>query len=86
MSAAGTAKVDHAASAEKPGRFADIDCWVFDLDNTLYPAHCDLWPRIDMRITYYMCGLSGLDGISSRALQKYYYQQWHRNLQSNYFL
>ena len=57
-------------------RFAHIDTWVFDLDNTLYPAHCDLWPRIDMRITYYMCEMFGLDGISSRALQKYYYQRY----------
>ncbi len=56
--------------------FAHIDTWVFDLDNTLYPAHCDLWPRIDMRITYYMCEMFGLDGISSRALQKYYYQRY----------
>ena len=24
-----------------------IDTWVFDLDNTLYPADCDLWPKID---------------------------------------
>ncbi len=56
--------------------FAGIDTWVFDLDNTLYPAHCDLWPKIDMRITYYMCEMFGIDGMSSRALQKYYYRQY----------
>jgi putative hydrolase of the HAD superfamily len=58
------------------GRFAQIDTWVFDLDNTLYPPHCDLWPRIDMRITQYMCDMFGLDGMSCRALQKYYYRQY----------
>lgn len=57
-------------------RFATIDTWVFDLDNTLYPPHCDLWPRIDMRITQYMGDMFGLDGLSCRALQKYYYKQY----------
>lgn len=61
--------------------FAAIDTWVFDLDNTLYPPHCDLWPRIDMRITYYMCGMFGLDGMSCRALQKYYYHRYGTTMQ-----
>jgi putative hydrolase of the HAD superfamily len=37
-----------------------IDTWVFDLDNTLYPADCDLWPKIDQRITLYLSYLFGL--------------------------
>ena len=56
--------------------FARIDTWVFDLDNTLYPPHCDLWPKIDMQITRFMCDLFGLDGMSCRALQKYYYLRY----------
>jgi putative hydrolase of the HAD superfamily len=57
-----------------------IDTWVFDLDNTLYPADCDLWPKIDQRITLYLSHLFGLDGMSSRALQKYYYQRYGTTL------
>jgi putative hydrolase of the HAD superfamily len=57
-----------------------IDTWVFDLDNTLYPANCDLWPKIDQRITLYLAYLFGLDGISSRALQKYYYERYSTTL------
>ncbi|MGE3245489.1 MAG: pyrimidine 5'-nucleotidase [Beijerinckiaceae bacterium] len=57
-------------------RFAHIDTWVFDLDNTLYPPHCDLWPKIDMQITRFMCDMFGLDGMSCRALQKYYYLRY----------
>jgi putative hydrolase of the HAD superfamily len=57
-----------------------IDTWVFDLDNTLYPANCDLWPKIDQRITLYLAHLFGLDGISSHALQKYYYQRYGTTL------
>jgi putative hydrolase of the HAD superfamily len=61
-------------------RFAHVDTWVFDLDNTLYPASSDLWPKIDARITLFMCQLFGLDGMSSRALQKYYYERYGTTL------
>lgn len=54
-------------------RFAHVNTWVFDLDNTLYPPDSDLWPRIDQRITLYLANLHGIDGLSARALQKYYY-------------
>jgi putative hydrolase of the HAD superfamily len=56
------------------------DTWVFDLDNTLYPPSCDLWPKIDQRITLYLAYLFGLDGMSSRALQKYYYERYGTTL------
>ncbi len=62
------------------GALSRIDTWVFDLDNTLYPADCDLWPKIDARITLFMADLFGLDGMSSRALQKYYYQRYGTTL------
>jgi putative hydrolase of the HAD superfamily len=60
--------------------FAHVDTWVFDLDNTLYPADCDLWPKIDHRITLFLANLFGLDGISARALQKYYYRRYGTTL------
>jgi putative hydrolase of the HAD superfamily len=66
--------------AAEAGRFAHIDTWVFDLDNTLYPPDCDLWPKIDQRITLFLANLFGLDGISARALQKYYYQRYGTTL------
>ncbi|TAL82209.1 MAG: pyrimidine 5'-nucleotidase [Beijerinckiaceae bacterium] len=71
-----------AFSANAPARleFADVDTWIFDLDNTLYPADSDLWPKIDQRITAFMIHLFGLDGISARALQKYYYRRYGTTL------
>ena len=45
------------------------------LDNTLYPAASSIWPKIDDRISRYLADLMGLDGISARALQKFYYQR-----------
>ncbi|MDB5545463.1 MAG: pyrimidine 5-nucleotidase [Hyphomicrobiales bacterium] len=53
---------------------------MFDLDNTLYPAGSDLWPKIDARITMFLAHMFGLDGMSSRALQKYYYQRYGTTL------
>lgn len=61
-------------------RFAHVDIWVFDLDNTLYPASSDLWPQIDARITHYLAHTLGIDGLSARALQKYYYQRYGTTL------
>ena len=61
-------------------RFAHVDTWVFDLDNTLYPFGCALWPQIDARITAYLCNLFGMDGLSARALQKYYYGRYGTSL------
>jgi putative hydrolase of the HAD superfamily len=66
--------------AEIAERFAHVGTWVFDLDNTLYPASSDLWPKIDARITLFMIELFGLDGMSSRALQKYYYERYGTTL------
>lgn len=67
-------------AALTPADFTGIDTWVFDLDNTLYPAGSDLWPKIDQRITLYMMHLHGLDGLSARALQKFYYQRYGTTL------
>ena len=49
--------------------------WVFDLDNTLYPASCDLFAQIDARMTEFVAGALSLDKIEARALQKRYYAE-----------
>jgi len=62
-----------AAAAARP--FGHVDTWIFDLDNTLYPSHSRVWPQIDDRITLYIAHLFGIDGLSARALQKYFYHK-----------
>jgi putative hydrolase of the HAD superfamily len=57
-----------------------VRTWVFDLDNTLYPAGSDIWPKIDARMTAFMMALLGIDGLSARALQKFYYQRYGTTL------
>ena len=41
----------------------DVADWIFDLDNTLYPAHCNLFSQVDRRIGQFIEGQLGLDQI-----------------------
>ena len=47
--------------------------WIFDLDNTLYPASADLFGLIDERMTAFVQNLLGLEWAAARALQKDYF-------------
>ncbi len=60
--------------------FDHVDTWIFDLDNTLYSSESQLWPQVDARITLFLGELFGIDGMSARALQKYYYQRYGTTL------
>jgi len=48
----------------------EIDTWVFDLDNTLYPATSNLFPQISARMGRFIAGRFGLETEAARALQK----------------
>jgi len=37
-----------------PTRFSHVTDWVFDLDNTLYPHHSNLFSQIDVKMTAYV--------------------------------
>ena len=54
---------------------ATIDCWIFDLDNTLYPASSDLFGLIDRRMTAYVARITGLPESEALALQKRYFHE-----------
>ena len=71
----------HFTAADARG-FAHVDTWVFDLDNTLYPSEARVWPQVDERITLYVMGLYGLDGLSARALQKHFYHRYGTTLKA----
>lgn len=52
---------------------APIRTWLFDLDNTLYPAGSNLFALIDARMTAYVARLTGLERDAAFALQKRYF-------------
>lgn len=45
------------------------DTWVFDLDNTLYPASCRLFDQIEAKMRAYICQRLGLDDEAATALK-----------------
>ncbi|HEY4164527.1 MAG TPA: pyrimidine 5'-nucleotidase [Dongiaceae bacterium] len=51
-----------------------VEFWIFDLDNTLYPARCKLFDQVDRRIGLYIEQLLNLDREAARALQKQYFR------------
>ncbi len=53
----------------------DRQVWVFDLDNTLYPAECDLFAEIDQRMTDFVARFLRLPREDARAVQKSYYAE-----------
>ena len=56
-----------------PPALQHVDVWLFDLDNTLYPARADLFAQIDRRMTDFVARLLGLDPAEARRVQKGYF-------------
>ncbi|OMQ45159.1 pyrimidine 5'-nucleotidase [Ensifer sp. 1H6] len=54
--------------------FAHVTDWVFDLDNTLYPHHVNLFSQIDRNMTAYVSALLSLEPADAKKLQKDYYR------------
>jgi putative hydrolase of the HAD superfamily len=56
--------------------FAQVEAWIFDLDNTLYPAHLSLWEQIDTRIKGYVSKLLNVSTEEAFRLQKDWYRRY----------
>ena len=52
-----------------------IDCWIFDLDNSLYPASADLFALIDVRMSLFIQDLLGCGEREARDIQKGYFRE-----------
>jgi putative hydrolase of the HAD superfamily len=60
--------------------FTDVDAWVFDLDNTLYPRHLRLFEQIDRRIGAYVQQLLALGPEEAHEVRKDYYRRYGTTL------
>lgn len=54
----------------------EASAWIFDLDNTLYPAAVDLFGQIDIRMRGYIADFLGLGLEEAFAVQKRYFAQF----------
>lgn len=52
---------------------AHVRNWIFDLDNTLYPHHANLFALIDARMGEFIMELLGCDAAEARRVQKGYF-------------
>lgn len=75
--------------------FAHVRDWVFDLDNTLYPHHINLFAQIDRNMTEFVAELLQMEPAEAKLLQKRYYHDHgttlkglmlHHNVDPNAFL
>src|SRR5476649_665356 len=53
----------------------DPDVWLFDVDNTLYPARSNLFAQIDVRIGSYISDWLKVDAEEARRIQKQYWRE-----------
>lgn len=54
--------------------------WVFDLDNTLYPAECNLFAQVHQRMRSFIVENLGVSLAEARRLQKTYYEKFGTTL------
>ena len=57
-----------------PAPLASIDCWIFDLDNSLYPASTNLFELIDVRMGEYIARRLGCTMGEARVVQKGFFR------------
>ncbi|MCO5732606.1 pyrimidine 5'-nucleotidase [Rhizobium sp. SSA_523] len=65
----------HLTTSPDPAAFSHVRDWVFDLDNTLYPHHVNLFSQIDRNMTDFVAELLQMDRDDARKLQKQYYHE-----------
>jgi len=59
-----------------PRGFGHVETWVFDLDNTLYPHHLNLWQQVDDRIRAFIADYLKVPPEEAFRIQKDYYKRY----------
>jgi putative hydrolase of the HAD superfamily len=60
--------------------FGHVESWVFDLDNTLYPADCNLFAEIDRRMGEFIAAELGVPLAEAQRLRQTYYYRYGTTL------
>jgi putative hydrolase of the HAD superfamily len=53
----------------------EIETWVFDLDNTLYPASCRLFDQVQQRMNEYICERLSVSPDQAAELRRSYFRE-----------
>ena len=57
----------------QPHDLDHVGIWIFDLDNTLYPARCQLFDQVDRKIGEYVASYLDVDPDTARRRQKEFF-------------
>ncbi len=60
---------------QPPVDLSMVTAWLFDMDNTLYPASANLFAQIDRKMEAYVGSLLGLSREEARGVQKRYFHE-----------
>lgn len=61
-------------------QFRDVHTWVFDLDNTLYPASARLFDQIEVKMTSYVMSELGVAQDEADSLRSQYWREYGTTL------
>ena len=59
---------------------SEIDCWIFDLDNTLYPASVNLFDQINIKMSNYIMKLLNVDQETAEKMRAEYWKKYGTSL------
>lgn len=60
--------------------FRRVETWIFDLDNTLYPADSKLWGQVDQRMGTFISEQLNVAPEEAKRIQKLYYRTFGTTL------
>ena len=63
-----------------PSTFDQVESWIFDLDNTLYPPRSNLFAQVDQRMGEFISRLLDVDRLEAKRIQKAYYRDYGTTL------
>ena len=62
-----------SAPARRGRKLAEIETWIFDLDNTLYPASCNLFAEAEARMAAFIVAELKLELEAAHALRRRFF-------------
>lgn len=66
--------------AESIAALRAAETWIFDLDNTLYPARCNLFEQVDRRMGAFISEALSVPPDEARTIQKRYFREYGTTL------
>mgnify|MGYP001209102141 CR=1 FL=1 len=69
-----------ASGLPAEGALDHVEAWIFDLDNTLYPASCNLFAQVDARMNAFIQRFLSVDATEAHRIQKQYFREYGTTL------